>query len=158
MLSTIDVHSSKPEQPSTVTEGATGTVKPLPPNDKMLSTAAEGATGTATGKQWTAQVEDDHAVRQTLEELDRQKARFIKASEDLESLQVPTASFNDCTVDAEPHVPRTPKTFFCWLSTHALGFLLTAIAASLGAPFWFDVLNRFVNLRASGNKPSPASP
>ncbi|HVV56408.1 MAG TPA: hypothetical protein VHC47_13830, partial [Mucilaginibacter sp.] len=33
------------------------------------------------------------------------------------------------------------------------GFLITALAISLGAPFWFDLLNKFVNLRASGKKP-----
>ncbi len=38
-----------------------------------------------------------------------------------------------------------------------LGFLLTAFAISLGAPFWFDLLNRFINLRASGAKPGNKS-
>lgn len=37
------------------------------------------------------------------------------------------------------------------------GLLLTALAAMLGAPFWFDLINRFVNLRASGAKPGPLS-
>lgn len=31
-----------------------------------------------------------------------------------------------------------------------LGFLLTALAISLGAPFWFDLLNKLVRLRGSG--------
>ena len=35
----------------------------------------------------------------------------------------------------------------------ALGWLLTAIALSLGAPFWFDTLNRFMNIRNSGRAP-----
>jgi hypothetical protein len=30
-----------------------------------------------------------------------------------------------------------------------LGWLLTALALSLGAPFWFDLLNRFVNIRGT---------
>jgi hypothetical protein len=34
------------------------------------------------------------------------------------------------------------------------GFLITALAITMGAPFWFDLLNRFVNIRAGGNKPS----
>jgi hypothetical protein len=34
-----------------------------------------------------------------------------------------------------------------------LGFLITGLAISLGAPFWFDLLNKFVNLRVSGAKP-----
>jgi hypothetical protein len=33
------------------------------------------------------------------------------------------------------------------------GWLLTAIGASFGAPFWFDLLNKFVRLRAGGPKP-----
>ncbi|MGC2743347.1 MAG: hypothetical protein WA672_09175 [Candidatus Angelobacter sp.] len=35
-----------------------------------------------------------------------------------------------------------------------LGWLLTVIAVSLGAPFWFDVLNKFINIRGSGKAPS----
>lgn len=46
---------------------------------------------------------------------------------------------------------------FTWLWAiipgHLLGWLLTAIAASMGAPFWFDTLNKFMNVRAAGNKP-----
>jgi hypothetical protein len=34
-----------------------------------------------------------------------------------------------------------------------LGWLVTALAASLGAPFWFDLLNKFVNVRAAGKAP-----
>jgi hypothetical protein len=34
-----------------------------------------------------------------------------------------------------------------------LGLLLTIIAISLGAPFWFDVLNKIVNLRSAGRSP-----
>jgi hypothetical protein len=41
-----------------------------------------------------------------------------------------------------------------------LGWLITAFAVSLGAPFWFDLLNKFVNVRASGKAPeeAPKSP
>lgn len=35
-----------------------------------------------------------------------------------------------------------------------LGCLLTGIAVSLGAPFWFDILNKFINIRGSGKSPS----
>jgi hypothetical protein len=38
-----------------------------------------------------------------------------------------------------------------------LGFLITAFAISLGAPFWFDLLNKFINLRVSGAKPDDKS-
>lgn len=32
-----------------------------------------------------------------------------------------------------------------------LGYIITALAISLGAPFWFDLLNKFVRLRGNGN-------
>lgn len=35
-----------------------------------------------------------------------------------------------------------------------LGWVITAIAISLGAPFWFDLLKKIVNLRSTGNKPT----
>ncbi len=48
--------------------------------------------------------------------------------------------------------------FILWETIRAphnwIGFLLTALAVSLGAPFWFDLLNKFVNIRAGGNDPS----
>src|SRR6202451_1926322 len=38
-----------------------------------------------------------------------------------------------------------------WLiPQHLVGWILSSIAVSLGAPFWFDTLNRFMNLRAAG--------
>jgi hypothetical protein len=40
-----------------------------------------------------------------------------------------------------------------WTFRKALGILVAAVAASLGAPFWFDVLSKFMNLRSSGKKP-----
>ena len=34
------------------------------------------------------------------------------------------------------------------------GLLLTAVALMLGAPFWFDLLSKFIHLRGTGNKPT----
>ena len=47
-----------------------------------------------------------------------------------------------------------------WMLTKFLGLLLTAAAASLGAPFWFDVLNKIMTIRSSGKAPEerPKSP
>lgn len=42
-------------------------------------------------------------------------------------------------------------------SSKWIGFLITALALTLGAPFWFDLLNKFVNIRGGGNKPSEGS-
>lgn len=43
-----------------------------------------------------------------------------------------------------------------WWFSHVLGWLLTAVLLMLGAPFWFDVLGKLVNLRAGGPRPKPA--
>lgn len=37
------------------------------------------------------------------------------------------------------------------------GLLITALAVSLGAPFWFDLLQKVLNLRTAGPKPARAS-
>ena len=38
-----------------------------------------------------------------------------------------------------------------------IGWLLTLLAISLGAPFWFDILNKVVNVRFSGRSPIEGS-
>ena len=45
-----------------------------------------------------------------------------------------------------------PSDAIGWLA-RAFGWLITIIAVSLGAPFWFDVLGKLSNLLASGAKP-----
>ena len=37
-----------------------------------------------------------------------------------------------------------------------IGLLVTVFAISLGAPFWFDLLNKIVSIRASGRSPREA--
>ncbi|MCA9718188.1 MAG: hypothetical protein KC468_26185, partial [Myxococcales bacterium] len=40
------------------------------------------------------------------------------------------------------------------LSKKLAGLLISLLAAAQGAPFWFDLLNKLVNLRGSGRRPS----
>ncbi|MCB0636791.1 MAG: hypothetical protein KDC54_09260 [Lewinella sp.] len=40
-----------------------------------------------------------------------------------------------------------------WLAK-IMGYIVTALAVSLGAPFWFDLLRKIVNIRAAGNESS----
>lgn len=47
----------------------------------------------------------------------------------------------------KPGSPYQKKELKFW------GWLLTALAISLGAPFWFDLLNKFMKLREGGPKP-----
>ncbi len=39
------------------------------------------------------------------------------------------------------------------LISKLLGFILTALAVSLGAPFWFDMLKKLVSIRSTGARP-----
>lgn len=40
-----------------------------------------------------------------------------------------------------------------WWVTKFLGLILTVFAASLGAPFWFDILNKIISIRSAGKTP-----
>jgi hypothetical protein len=42
---------------------------------------------------------------------------------------------------------------FSLAGTHVFGWLLTVIAVSMGAPFWFDTLKLFMAVRSSGKNP-----
>lgn len=46
-----------------------------------------------------------------------------------------------------------PCSGYGWLMK-IVGLLLTAVALTLGAPFWFDTLSKLVKLRSSGDKPT----
>ncbi len=58
-------------------------------------------------------------------------------------------------LNGAPGVEARP--FFPWLGNvfwrHGIGWLLTGVAVSIGAPFWFDTLNRFMNIRNAGRAP-----
>jgi hypothetical protein len=42
------------------------------------------------------------------------------------------------------------------LNQHFVGWVLTILAVSLGAPFWFDTLNRIITIRGAGKAPEEA--
>lgn len=52
--------------------------------------------------------------------------------------------------------PEGAPTGPSWFLLKVMGLLLTAGAASLGAPFWFDVLNKFMTIRSAGRAPEEA--
>lgn len=73
----------------------------------------------------------------------------VMAVDQLTSLKLPIGWEN------EP--PGSLATASQWFRK-LLGLILSAAAFSLGAPFWFDLLNRLVNLRAGGRPPAVTSP
>jgi hypothetical protein len=51
---------------------------------------------------------------------------------------------------------QPPATLLGWI-IKLLGWLLSGFAIAQGAPFWFDLLNRFTNIRGTGKRPEPAT-
>ncbi|MGA2370402.1 MAG: hypothetical protein ACLPPV_15920 [Candidatus Korobacteraceae bacterium] len=51
-------------------------------------------------------------------------------------------------------VPATPGQW----ADHILGWILSIVAVSLGAPFWFDLLNKFMRIRNGGDAPEETIP
>lgn len=78
--------------------------------------------------------------------LDQVKKDMNTLQTQLDSLQLPTAPF------------WKSKGLLDWLTPHLFGFIITSAALSLGAPFWFDLLNKLVSLRSSGEKPKAETP
>jgi hypothetical protein len=72
-------------------------------------------------------------------------------AQDLQELRSKLHDENQ-TGDAEP-ANRTRWIWTQWALMHVLGWTVSLLAISQGAPFWFDVLNRFMNLRNAGRPP-----
>ena len=49
--------------------------------------------------------------------------------------------------------PELSLKFAGWTFYKLFGLLISVLAVSLGAPFWFDTLSKFVNLRSAGTPP-----
>ena len=83
-----------------------------------------------------------------------------KIQDQFSSLELPTYPFHG--VCAEWTAAQNPgacagfwSPLWFWLGRHWLGFFITSAALSLGAPFWFDLLNKLVSMRSAGQKPVP---
>jgi hypothetical protein len=70
--------------------------------------------------------------------------------QDVKALQLPLG-WNNRAGD-----PRDFPDIGGGLLLKVLGQLISGLAISLGAPFWFDVIGRGISLRASGKKPVPS--
>jgi len=56
-------------------------------------------------------------------------------------------SENQLTCPLEPGIPNFGKVF-----SAVVGWIITALAIYMGAPFWFDILGKLVNVRSTGKK------
>lgn len=77
------------------------------------------------------------------------------------SAPVPPRVFDDGCAKGEARCRQAlPLVNLAWLGNMLLmvaGWLLTALACTLGAPFWFDALGKLVRLRGAGGKPPEPS-
>ena len=93
------------------------------------------------------------------------RSNLVMSLKDLQRLQqagFPLGWRGDSVVNFAPYGTspfRTANSFLnavIVLLLKLAGLVATALAISLGAPFWFDLLNKLVNLRGSGSAGSPA--
>lgn len=79
--------------------------------------------------------------------------------EDGEPVEPSLRLVRDDATDDWPGPLWAPGGIGRWLRAfdqHLLGWLLTILAVSLGAPFWFDTLNRIIAIRSAGRAPEEA--
>ncbi|WP_167346184.1 hypothetical protein [Pedobacter ginsenosidimutans] len=79
-------------------------------------------------------------------------AKFSKAKKlDQRTIQMLQKQSSGCSIIVQ--LPQESKPMIRFL-----GWLITGLAISLGAAFWFDLLNKFINLRAAGVKEAASNP
>jgi hypothetical protein len=103
-------------------------------------TTAQATAQTTEDSVKTGQAAGNTTVEPAKQQVATARAALNQAVSDLESagLQIGWRDF--------------PKTFGEFL-TKIAGLLVSVLAVSLGAPFWFDVLQRFMRVRATGVAP-----
>lgn len=83
-------------------------------------------------------------------EIDQAAARLYESVTRVESISFPLgwADWED-EADRASQLEKWPG-WMRALRTHAWGWLISSFAIALGAPFWFDTLNRLIAVRSSG--------
>ncbi len=103
------------------------------------------------------------AVQKKEQEGNRLSENYKKA---LDATQLPLwwskAELENLWAALEPEkaMPAADRKFsinYAWILTKITGLLISIVAVSMGAPFWFDVLNKLVNVRLVGKRPEPTS-
>ena len=82
----------------------------------------------------------------------RQNASFEQIAMEIRKANTPPIGWSSTPGDFRAR----PGTLGEWL-LKALGIALSSFAIVLGAPFWFDVLNKIINVRLSGKPPKTTS-
>lgn len=90
-----------------------------------------------------------HASNQDSLTLDQFKNNLAQS---VQNINAANAGLNDAIPLGWKNKTNIPLTFTTVLSK-ITGLLATILAIFMGAPFWFDILNKIANLRSTGPKP-----
>lgn len=85
----------------------------------------------------------------TIDQLQAQRLQLQNYIDSLQSLNLPLGW-------KRANIKNWPA-FFDYSKKHIAGWLATILAIMMGAPFWFDILNKISNLRSTGPKPESNS-
>ena len=113
----------------------------------------------------TATIPDAVVMPESLDIQQSYPEQLKRIQQQLMELKLPIGWVRNPTqADKDMHL-GLPKcldwgTYWDAMVFHLLGWLITAFAATLGAPFWFDMLNKIMSIRSAGKAPeeSPKSP
>jgi hypothetical protein len=94
------------------------------------------------------------STKDLTEELDEKMGNVQKAISEANAVLTPLPI--GWSADAFRFDPTKWTWWTMWIG-RVIGWLITGLAVSLGAPFWFDFLSKFVNIRGTGDKPAKAS-
>jgi hypothetical protein len=96
--------------------------------------------------------DDSVTLQQIKDSLDAKMALIKKTRANLESSGLPLGWHKN-----ELREPGSGKYSWKLILSKITGLLATVLAVMMGAPFWFDVLNKISNMRSAGKKPESSS-
>jgi hypothetical protein len=151
---TLRIYDALAKNPSLRTELANQAIRETSEGGQFAPTPTVTAAGTGTPMA-TPPADDGEDVGTTQNDETGNDGTSNESDSDaaLKELEETTLPFG---YDDRPWAQGNDSDFWDWLwwsLGRFGGILLTTFAVSLGAPFWFDVLKRFSNLRSAG--PSP---
>jgi hypothetical protein len=113
-----------------------------------LVTAAQEAVKSMPPPQSSAEIAPDSATSRQGED-----ARIQSVLQKARDLKLPVGWSGDPNDPGYFQPPRLSLEFASWALYKLFGLLISIFAISMGAPFWFDMLSKFVNLRSTGTPP-----
>ncbi len=102
----------------------------------------------ATVAKYNNRIEEIKAVRDTTALKD--SAALQKLDQNLSQLRQDISYLKDSTAVVLPLGWKEGKVDLGSTGKHLIGWLASILAICLGAPFWFDLLNKIANLRSTG--------